>query len=252
MAAPSTTLDKIRYRLIDISATNPNLVSTTTLQASVDMALAKFVQDKPRVTVADVTGNGTPFMVLVGTGAVLASWVDGFSRVDRAEYPAEAVSTGYVPSYLEEGGDFEVGYRDASKTYLRFITATPSATETVRFTYTTPYTHTTVTDNVSTGDIEALCDLAAHFACMQLATKAAGANDPLVQADAVNYRDSQLRYSQQATAWLNAYNSKMGISTGGGGEGKGGSSVPGASATGDWDSTLQSGYPQITHWGRRR
>jgi len=249
MAAPAATLSKIRYRLMDTAASNPLVTDATTLQAAVDNALAKYNRDRPLIVTEDETGAGSPYFVLVGTGALLAKWVDGFSVISRIEYPAATPSATHVPSYLIEGEDFEVGYRSADKSYLRCITVTPTASQTLRITYTARHTHDTNTDTVYTQDLEALYDLAAHFACVELATKAASANAPLIQADSASYRDAQLKYKQQADAWLAAYNDKMGIAAGASGSESG---VRGGSARADWDSTMQSGYPLMTHWGRRR
>lgn len=252
MAAPAATRSAVRYRLLDLDATNPLLTDATTLDAAISSAVAKYGQDRPLEVVEDEAGNGSPFFVLVGSGAVLASWQDGSSQIQRIEYPASAVGADYVPTYLDRQDDWDEGYRDASKTYLRLKTVVPAATETIRVTYTAPHTHTSATNTVPSGDLEALYDLAAHFACLALGTKMAGSSDSTISADSVNYRDSQLRYKQQAEAWLASYNDRMGISTGDTGGGSGGSGVVGASAVGDWDRTYQSGAPFLTHWSRRR
>lgn len=245
MPAPTTTKTKVQQRLMDTSTTNPNLPTDGALEEAITNAVIKFSQDRPRLIVADVTGNGTPYYIL---STVLSAWVDEFSRVEQIEYPASAPGADYVPSYLQEADDWEY-YATPSNKYLRLKTVVPAATETLRVTYSTLHTHTTVTDTVPSAHLDALCDLAAHFACMALATKMAGSNDPLIKADSVNYRDSQLKYSQQAKAWLDAYNDKMGIS---GSDAAGGGGAKGASATADWDRGYQTGLPFLTHWGRRR
>jgi hypothetical protein len=236
---------------MDIDATNPLLADATTLDNAISAAVAKYQTDRPRLVTADVTGNGTPYYVLVGTGALLASWSDQFSVIERIEYPAEAVGADYVPTYLSRQDDWHEEYRDASKTYLRLRTVSPSASETLRITYTAPHTHTSVTDTVPAADLEALYDLAAHYACLELGTKMAGSSDSVISADSVNYRDSQLRYRQQAQEWLASYNRRMGIAAGEAGGSGGGK--PGASAVADWDRGLQNGrMPFLTHHPRFR
>lgn len=248
MAAPSNTVNKVRYRLIDTSSTNPNLLTATTLEEAVVSAVTKYSQDRPLEVTEDETGLSTPYIPVVGSGAVLASWVDGFSRILTIEYPAEAVGADYTPSYLNRDDDWDEGYRDASKKYIRLKTITPAASDILRITYTARHTHTTATDTIPAGDLDAVCDLAAHFACLAMATKMAASNDPLMKADSVNYRDGQLRFKQQADAWLAAYNDKMGLSA----DGAGATGPLGASATADWDRGYQTGLPFLTHWGRRR
>ena len=251
MAAPSATRLAVRYRLIDTDATNPLLSDSTTLDNAIAAAVAKYGQDRPRVVVADVTGNGTPFYVLVGSGAVLSAWADQSSVIEHIEYPAAAVGADHVPTYLSRQDDWQEDYRDASKTYLRLLSVSPSASETLRITYTAPHTHTSVTDTVPSADLEALYDLAAHYACLTLGTKMAGSSDSVISADSVNYRDSQLRYRQQAQDWLASYNRRMGIATGDGASAGGGKG--GASAVADWDRGYQNGrMPFLTHHPRWR
>jgi len=250
MAAPTATRNALRYRIMDIDATNPLLADATTLDFAINAAVAKYSQDRPRRVVADVTGNDTPYYVLVGSGALLSAWSDRTSGIEQIEYPAAAVGANHVPTFLERQDDWQEDYQDATKTYLRLLTVTPAASETLRIRYTALHTHTTVTDTVLPADLEALYDLSAHYACLELGTKMAGSSDSVISADSVNYRDSQLRYKQQAELWLASYNRSMGI--GGAGGSGGGSGVPGGSAVADWDQTYQSGRSFLTHGGRRR
>lgn len=244
MAAPDETRQKVRWRLLDVDLVNPLIVDASTLDESIAMATHRYSQDRPREVVEDETGAGSPYFVVVGAGAVLASWVDGYSSVQRIDYPAAAISSSYTPTPLDPGRDWAYE-RDASKTYLRLTSAVPTASETVRITYTAPHTHTSVTDTVPANDLDALCDLAAYYACLQLGTKAAGSSDPTIGADSVNYRDSQLRYKQQAELWLTSYADHLGQSD----DGK----PAGASSWANWDSrNIAVGRPWLTHPSRRR
>jgi hypothetical protein len=250
--APAATLDKVRYRLLDTDETNPLLTSADTLEEAIVNAVAHYSQDRPRTVTADVPGNGTPFYALTGATPVLASWTDGYSRVLWIDYPATAISASYTPTYLSLDDDVR-GYESASVKYLWLPNHAPTASQTVRISYTARHTHTAATngDTVPAGDLDALCDLAAHYGCLALATRSAGSSDSTISADSVNYRDSQLRYRQQAEAWLASYQRKLGIASGDGRDG--GGRVPGASATGDWDRRMQGhGYPWLTHGGRLR
>lgn len=249
MAAPTTTRNKVKYRLIDTSANNPNLADATVLDEAIGRAVVRYSRDRPLMVVEDESGNGTPFYTLVGAGAVLASWSDKFSQIDCIEYPAGDVSSDYRPTFLDRQDDWQEDFRIPDKILLRFKTLSPAATETFRVTYSALHTHTSVTDTVPAADLEALCDLSAHYACIILGTEAAGVTDSLVEADTTNYRDAQLRYSQQAKAWLDSYNRHMGISPS---SEAGASSAKGGSAWADWDQKYQSGFPFLTHWSRNR
>lgn len=249
MTAPTGTVTKVRNRMMDLAATNPNLATSTALEEAVVNAVTKYGQDRPLKTVLDITGQTSPYLPIVGSGALLTGWLDGFSSIHRIEYPAAAVSANYVPTYLTVGDDWEY-YDGPAIKYVRLKTIVPVASETFRVTYTMRPSHTQASDTLPAADLDAVCDLAAHYCCVALATKAAASSDPMLQADSVNHRDAQLKFKQQADVWLAEYNSKMGIVTGG--EGSSAGSKAGASANTDWDQTFQSGLPFITHWGRRR
>lgn len=244
MSAPSSTVDKVRRRLADLSTTNPLAEDYTVLDEAITAAVTRYSQDRPRRVVEDEAGNGTPYYVLVGAGALLTSWVDGFSRIAWIEYPAAAVSATHAPTYLQQPDDWVEDYQDASKTYLRLLSVTPTASETLRIAYTAPHSHTDASDTIPTGDVDALCDLAAHYACLALATKMAASQDSLISADSTNYRDGQLRFKQQAEEWLKSYQSRIGQAASG---------TSGASATADWDRGYQnSRLTWLTHHPRWR
>lgn len=243
MPSPANTKLKVRYRLMDVDLVNPLLADETLLDEAISQAVDRYSRDRPREIVEDETGAGSGYFVLVGAGAVLASWVDGFSEILSIDYPAGAISATYAPTWLSLDDDVRY-YRDATKTYLYLPNAQPSASETVRITYTARHTHTEVTDTIPTGDLDPLCDLAAHYACLYLATRAAGTSDSTIAADGVNYRDAQLRWKQQAAEWLARYQTALNLSETG--------DVAGASANADWDQRLESGWNFLTHSPRRR
>lgn len=240
---PDATRTALRYRIMDLSPDNPLLVTPESLDAAIAQAVTKYSQDKPRDVVEDETGNGTPYFVVVGSGAVLASWLDQFSQIQWIDYPAGAVSATYQPNPLQPR-DWTF-YADASKTYLWLKNATPTVSETVRIAYTALHTHTSTTDTIPPADLDALYDLSAYYACIMLATKAAGNSDSTIAADSVNYRDAQLRYKQQAAEWLASYADRMGQQP----DGK----PAGASAMANLDSrNIAVGWPWLTHAARRR
>lgn len=242
MAAPTSTKVKVKRRLLDLSDDNPLLANDEALEECIAQAVTRYSQDRPREIVDDVTGSGANVYPLTGASKVLASWSDGTSRIVSIDYPAEAVSGDFTTSWLDSDIDWST-YKDETVVWLRLPNHSPAATETMRITYTAPHTHTSVTDTVPAADLDALCDLAAHYACLALQTKAAGNQDSIIAADSTNYRDAQLRYRQAAEDWLKSYEARMGITDGG---------VLGASATADWNRPTTTGYPWLTHSGRWR
>lgn len=243
MSAPSTTIDKVRRRLMDLSETNPLVTDHEALEEAITSAVTRFSQDRPRRVVVDVAGAGTDYYPLTGDDSVAESWVDGASSIESIDYPAGAVASGYTPSLLDPDNDWTT-YRSATLVYLRFRNAAPAVGETARVSYSAPHSHTDASDTVPATDLDALCDLAAHYACQALATKAAGNQDSVIAADSVNYRDSQLRYKQQAEEWEQSYFKRMGIDEKGG--------TAGASATADWNRSNTTGGAWLTHSRRWR
>jgi hypothetical protein len=79
-----------------------------------------------------------------------------------------------------------------------------------------------------------------------LATRAAGSSDSTIGADSVNYRDAQLRYKQQAEAWMQSYSDRMGQAMDG--------TPAGASANANWNSRNLNvfGRDWLTHPRRFR
>lgn len=244
MVAPTTTISKIRRRIDDLSETDPLVGDFDIIDEAVLQAVSRYAQDRPRVLVEDETGNGTPYYVLVGTGALLASWADGFSQIRQIEYPAAAVGASHTPSYLEQQDDWDTTYRDATKTYLRLRSVSPSASETLRITYTALHTHTTVTDTVPPTDLDALCDLAASYVCQALASSAASTLSITLGQFRVSGSEGQASAAKQASAWLASYQRRIGVDTSG--------ATAGAASYSDWDASLQYGGRFLTHGGRRR
>lgn len=242
MPAPPLTYDKVRYRLMDLGEDNPRFESDDVLEEAITAAVSHYADDRPRDDVVeDVAGNGTGYYALTGASPVLASWTDGFSRVTGIDFPAGAVASGYTPTWLDPDLDWRT-YRDETALYLYLPNHAPALTETLRITYTARHTHTAATDTVPAGDYDAVCDLAAHYACLMLATKAAGNQDSVIAADATNYRDAQLRYKQQAEAWLKSYERRLGITDG----------IAPASAVADWTRPSTAFWPMLTHSRRWR
>jgi hypothetical protein len=247
MSPPTTTFEKVRRRIHDLSATNPLAEDYTVLEEAINAALTRYSQDRPREIVEDITGNGESYYALTGAGKVVASWSDGTSQIRSIDYPASAVADNVDPRWLDPDLDWRY-YRDETVLYLRFISHSPAASETARITYTAPHTHSTTADTVPAGDLDALCDLAAHYACLALATKAAASQDSVIAADSTNYRDGQLRFKQQAEAWFKSYSDRMGIVV----DKNGNAGVAGAGATGDWNRYGTIGWPYLTHRMRWR
>lgn len=105
-------------------------------------AVERYSNDRPDEVTEDESGDAGKYYPLTGGSAVLASWVEDFSRILQIEYPAQAVADDEIPQYLEPE-DWDDRYRDGSNVlYLFLPNHAPAATETMRIKYTVPYAWT--------------------------------------------------------------------------------------------------------------
>ncbi len=154
-------------------------VTPDEIQLHIDNAIIQINQDRPFVKVADITGDGTRNYGLP------ADFAKGFSIIEAVEYPEGEDR----PRFRRESDDW-IEYEDPTLSptlRLRFFTLTPSATETIRVTYTTTYTLNTTTTN-----LDEIAYLATVYKTMVFVFNALGSrftqsNDPTILADAVNY-----------------------------------------------------------------
>jgi hypothetical protein len=212
------------------------LLSDTEIGEEVDAAVAAFSLDRPRERVVDLTTLTSPYF----DTSTLTGFVPGWSTILSIEWQAAAVSATYLPTYVNLDTGIEE-YRDATKHYLYLKGLTPVAADITRFRYTTP--HATLTaisgdDTIPAVYFDAMCNLAASYCCTRLAAHFSAASDPTIAADAVSYRDSQLRMRQTAEDFLKQYQQQVGVTAPG--------SRP-ASTVRDWNSGLSVGGGWLTH-----
>lgn len=208
MATRTESIEAVRARLVDPGrGGGAKTMELADIGLALDSAVARYSKDKPRKLIVSFSGSGARYY---SVASYLPGWIRGFSEIVAVEYPAVSISDDEEPQWLDPR-DWEI-YSSATDTeYLYFPIHTPGTTETVRVVFTARHTHTDDSDTVYEQDLEAVRDLAASIACEMLATRASGFGSSGIAADSVNYRDSQLRYSQQAKAWLEKYKRHMGI-----------------------------------------
>lgn len=199
--------------------------STTTLpqadlQGHVRAAVRKFSQDRPRTLFADYPGNGSAFDLTVPTG-----WTNGFSSVQQVEYPQ-----GNRPRDVLDMAEVSLYPEDSAPTHIRLNQTTPTSGKTARVYYSVPWPIPTATasdDKVADTDFDPVASLAAHYAALELAGKAAGHKNPTIpQADAMDWENETERWRSVARDRLKDYQSHVGSADGPG---------PAGGVT-DWDA----------------
>jgi hypothetical protein len=123
MATLATLVAKLADRLQDTDA----VLSTAQREAAVLEAVGDYGRFRPRTLVSDSAGNGTADYALPG------GWDLAFSTLHSLEFPAGEVP----PTYLEES-DWTL-YRTPTATLLRLVSDLPSASQTLRLSYTAPH-----------------------------------------------------------------------------------------------------------------
>lgn len=218
------TLGDIKEKITRIVQDTAKKLSDVDLDGFTIEALANYSKDRPYVKVNDTTGTGTYDYTLP------SDWVTDFSVIREVEYPAGE----QVPTILEPE---EYGlYQNASTTKLRLYNYSPTTSETIRITYTLPYTKATI-GNIPAQDIDAFCNLAASLCCSALARIHAQTSEINYTVDNINYRSKGDEYARRAKELMGLYQSLIGI----GGE------VQAASKSVNWDTSFSWGGDFLTH-----
>lgn len=209
--SPAASLAAVRARLKDSSINNPTLTEDDVDAAIQSAVKGDYSRHRPRQVVTDITGTGSSYYKLTGT---VSGWVDDVSRVEAVEYPAldPASASAGAPEYLEPW-EWEI-YLKSTDMYLRLKTVQPSASETVRITFTAQHIHLAAgpTDTVFARDLEAVLDLAAALGCAAAIGRTAPAHDGIIKSGVL--RDTeQARWEAAYRLWLKRYQNHMGIDT---------------------------------------
>jgi len=201
-------------------------------------ALEKYSRDRPDEAHLDKAGDGGKYYEINTT--TFTSWVEGFSRILKIEYPAATIADDERPRFLLPAHDWAL-YWEETKHYLYLPNHAPKSSEEMRITYTTPYAFSGSPEEVDipAQDFYALCALAASYCCGALAAKYGQTLDSTIGADAVQYGSKSGRYERRADKLLQKYNDHMGIPKSG---------VKASSVIHEWDP----GRPAMDPRRRRR
>lgn len=244
--SPATAITDVRRRIGDVNVTQR--LTDDQVDLAIQSAVERYSKDRPNEAVVKVTGNGTPFYALSSS---LTGFVRDWSIVRRIEYPTVDVTGTATPTFLTPAKDWAI-HRTEAGDYLRFLAATPAASESFRAWYTIPRVWTVSSVTVLSPDQNAVLCLAASFALDVLANMSADNLDTLIPTDAVDYSTIQERFRSQAAAWAKRYDAHMSAVSGGSKEGLGGgagsSPAKAAAIRRNWDVGAREGYD----WMRRR
>lgn len=179
------------------------------LETFVKAAVERYSKDAPDDVTEDITGDGGRYYDIASE---LSSWVEGYSRILRIEFPAATVASDEIPTYLDDE-DWQDNYFDGTTRYLFLPNHSPAATETLRVTYTAPYTWSGSPEEVDTPaqDFYAICNLAACIACQAIATKYSRSTDSTIAADSVNHTSRAGEFERRSDKYCSYYSEHLGL-----------------------------------------
>lgn len=225
------TLQSLVIKLADRLQDADQVLILDKQQAALAEALTDYQRFRPRGLIGDLVGNGTNLYTLP------SGWVQDFSRILSLEFPQGEDP----PRYLEEG-DYGL-YQSTSSLYqLRLTTHVPTASQTIRVSFTGPHSTTSTASTIPSPDEEAVVNKAASIACTWLAAYYAQQGQSSIGADVTNHESKSRQYRDLAKSYQMAYAAHLGID---GDQGQ--AAVLAASAIIDWDSTYPWGEDRLTH-----
>lgn len=136
--ASTITLGNILAQVDNLIAADDDELSELARYRLIKAAVERYSTDLPDKYSEDEVGDAGKYYKLTGTSAVLANWVEGFSRITAIEYPAATIAIDQWPNYLEPE-DWRDDYFYGGDRYLWLPNHAPAATETMRITFTVPY-----------------------------------------------------------------------------------------------------------------
>jgi len=200
---------------------------------------------KPRVRTAVVAGTPGKYYQATDT---IPGWADNFSAVRSVLNPAPDVSAPSTattdPAWVNLSDVRVLRINELEYIYMRDPIGSG---HNAAFTYTVPWdiqdldgAETTTIDTTVQSGLE-FCG--AEFLCRALAAKAAGTLDTQIPADLINYGSKQAEYTAAADAFHVNYTRALGIDA---------TKPKGIIMRGDYNHTLQSGFPYVTHFSQFR
>lgn len=173
-------------------------LDAATIDLAIDLAVARYSKDRPRVIVEDVASTGTAILNLP------TEWVDEASAIASIEYPM-----GDVPPALIDSDRYTVYQSPAG--YNLMLIYPPPVGETMRLTYTLPHVLTDLVDTIPPRDREPVACWAAAHLLEQLASFHAGDTDSTIGADRVDHRAGAESYAARARAARKRYFDELGL-----------------------------------------
>lgn len=207
------------------------LLTNTEIGDFVDDAARRYSLIRPNTLVEDQTSDGS------GVSTLPTSFDLDFSRIVTIENP-----TGQMPPQFRDPRSYSL-YQAPAGWQINWLDYYPGTGETVRIAYTVPRVFGATAADTTVADIDfgPVCALATAFAAVAIAGKYGRTNEPVLNADTVNYRTKVQDWTSIAAKWQKVWDTHAA------------SIAPPASGTVNWDSHLGVlPFDNLTHLRYRR
>lgn len=196
-----TIRKKVRARTQD----DAKFISLNEIEQIIQSSLDEVSLDVPLELVKDIAGDGTQDYQLP------TEFEDQYSDIVFVEHPADE-----NPPVFREKDDDWFFYKNPTKPEgeqlrLRFKASSPSATEVIRVTFTTPYNLTSSLTNLTRRSSLALEYKTLNQIFRALAAHFSQSSNPTIDADAVDYAGRSQNYLFLAERSLNTYKKIAGL-----------------------------------------
>ena len=229
------TYGDLQLKIIGVLQDAAGDLPSTEVDRLTDEAVRRYSRIAPRQLVEDKPGNGTSDLAIT----LLSTWTDGLSVIQQVEYPL--VTTDPTPRILEREDWME--YVSPAGRVLRLLKALPSASETVRITYTTLHQADDQGFTIPIDDFDCVANWAASLCCRALANRYAQLSAPTLSADVVDHRSKSDQYAKRAKELFADVQAHLGIQKDETGAGN---------VIVDWPADYSFGYGWMTHERRKR
>jgi len=210
-------------RITSLVQDNASKLETADYTAALAAALEDLNSNHPKVTIVSEDGDGSAYEW------TLASWVEEQSVVRAVEYPAGERN----PEYLDSDE-----YTMVTPGDLRLLNYTPGADESIKISYTIPWTLTAEANDIPDRHFEAICSRAAAVCCTQLAAAYGQDIDPTYGGGVIQVGGKLPNYIKLSDKYMEVW--KNHFDTSGGHE-------AGFSIAKDFENTNSDGRGRLFH-----
>lgn len=190
------TLTEYKARLANLVEAENDALSDGKRTEAVQVAVGLFSQAFPRVSAAEIAGDGSYDYDLP------AAWIEEFSDVQQIECPA-----GERPARYIDADEWSL-YRGVSGQKLRFVRAL-AAGKTAVVSFSVLHEVTNAAGTISPAWNNAVSFLAASIACNIAASYYAQTGESSIGADAVAHRTKSQEYRALAGRWGDLYEKEL-------------------------------------------